>query len=61
MLFKQENAEYIFEVQTKAELEKNVSNILASNRAVNVIQGLINASLNFRAELKESVLSEETK
>ena len=60
-IFKQENAEYIFEVQTKAELEKTVTNILASNRAINVIQGLINASLNFGAELKESVLSEETK
>ena len=45
-IFKQEDANYIFEIQTKNELESTVTNILASNRAIKVIQGLINVSLN---------------
>lgn len=45
-IFKQEDANYIFEIQTKNELESTVANILASNRAIKVIQGLINVSLN---------------
>lgn len=45
-IFNQEDADYIFEIQTKNELENTVANIVASNRAIQVIQGLINVSLN---------------
>lgn len=45
-IFKREDADYIFEMQTKSELENTVTNIVTSNRAIKVIQGLINVSLN---------------
>lgn len=45
-IFKREDADYIFEIPTKNELESTVADIVASNRAIKVIQGLINVSLN---------------
>ena len=58
-IFKRENADYIFEIQTKAELENTVTQILASNRALKVIQGLINVSLNSQEQKEASTQSEE--
>lgn len=57
-IFKQEDANYIFEVQTKDELENKVASILASERAIKVLQGLINASLNVQKRIENSVQSE---
>ncbi len=58
-IFKKENAEYVFEIQTKNELEDTVTNILASKRALKVIQGLINISLNNRGKIENSTQSEK--
>ena len=58
-IFKKENAEYIFEIQTKNELEDTVTNILASKRILKVVQGLINVSLNHREEIENSTQSEK--
>lgn len=49
-IFKREDADYIFEIPTKNELESTVADIVASNRAIKVIQGLINVSLNARKQ-----------
>ncbi len=58
-IFKRENADYIFETQTKNELEDTVANILASKRALKVIQGLINVSLNIREAVDNPALPEK--
>ena len=58
-IFKREDADYIFEIQTKAELENTVTKILASKRAIRVIQGLINVSLNSREEIESPTQPEE--
>ena len=50
-IFKKENADYIFEIQTKNELENVVYNILSSKRAIKVIQGLINVSLSTQTQI----------
>lgn len=57
-IFKQEDANYIFEIQTKKELEDIVTNILASKRAIKVIQGLINVSLNAQEQAENPTQSE---
>lgn len=60
-IFKKENADYLFEIQTKNELEDIVTNILASKRVIEVIQGLINVSLNNREKSENLVQFEENK
>ncbi len=58
-IFKKENANYIFEIETKNKLEDIVARILASERVIKVIQGLINVSLNIREEVDNPVLPEK--
>lgn len=53
-IFKEEDADYIFEIQTKNELEDTVASILASDRAIRVMQGLINVSLKAQNQEEDS-------
>lgn len=53
-ILKQEDADYIFEIQTKKELEDIVANIVTSDRAIRVIQGLINVSLKAQGQAENS-------
>ena len=58
-IFKKENAEYIFEIQTKNELKDTVSQIIASNRALKIIQGLIDVSLRAQKPIASDTQPEE--
>lgn len=58
-IFKEAHANYIFEKQTKSELENTINNILASKRIIKVVQGLINESLKTKGQGQKQLPSLE--